>query len=109
MTPGATTDHDTEVQMDQDYDGNFSIPNQFPSFDNQSMAAAMQQQQQQLSAQMGGQSGSRNRTRDMQQTGFQGVQPPFDSFNPMLDGGDPFGLDATLHFPTSYSFDQQPK
>lgn len=42
-----------------------------------------------------------------------GVQYPpmnqaFDSYDPMLDA-DPFGLSASMHFPTSYSFDQAPQ
>ncbi|GAB7345014.1 hypothetical protein MBLNU457_3434t2 [Dothideomycetes sp. NU457] len=31
-----------------------------------------------------------------------------DNFDPMFDA-DPFGLSASMHFPTSYSFDQQPR
>lgn len=29
----------------------------------------------------------------------------FDAYDPMLDA-DPFGLSASMHFPTNYSFDQ---
>jgi len=31
-----------------------------------------------------------------------------DNFDPMFDA-DPFGLSASMHFPTNYNFDQQPQ
>jgi len=35
-------------------------------------------------------------------------QMNIDNFDPMFDA-DPFGLSASMHFPTNYSFDQQPR
>lgn len=37
-----------------------------------------------------------------------GMNQVYESFDPMLDA-DPFGLSASMHFPTNYSFDQQPQ
>lgn len=34
-----------------------------------------------------------------------GMSQMFDPYDPMLDA-DPFGLSASMHFPTNYSFDQ---
>lgn len=34
-----------------------------------------------------------------------GGSHPFDTFDPMLDA-DPFGLTASMHFPTPFGFDQ---
>ena len=36
-------------------------------------------------------------------TAFDGMAPPFDPFDPMLDA-DPFGLTASMHFPTQFTF-----
>lgn len=33
------------------------------------------------------------------------INQPFDSFDPMLDA-DPFGLTASMHFPTQFSFQE---
>ncbi|KAF2150248.1 hypothetical protein K461DRAFT_329266 [Myriangium duriaei CBS 260.36] len=105
-TPSSRTNPDTDADMtamDQDYDATgFSIPHHYASFDNQQLPA---QQQQQL---VGQQAVPRARPKDAQQQGlFAGGHPPFDSFDTMLDS-DPFGLSASMHFPTNYSFDQQP-
>lgn len=48
-----------------------------------------------------------HRPAQFEQTGRH--PPPgsagFDPYDPMLDA-DPFGLSASMHFPTSYSYDQ---
>lgn len=36
-----------------------------------------------------------------------GMNQIFDPYDPMLDA-DPFGLSASMHFPTNYSFEQPP-
>lgn len=36
----------------------------------------------------------------------QSMTNAFDAYDPMLDA-DPFGLSASMHFPTNYSFDHQ--
>lgn len=89
--------------MDHDYDATagFSVPAHYTAFDNQQLP---QHQQQQLSAQ----AVPRARPKDTQPHGlYAGGHPPFDSFDSMLDA-DPFGLSASMHFPTTYSFDQPP-
>lgn len=36
---------------------------------------------------------------------YQGLQPGFDPYDPMLDA-DPFGLSASMHFPTQFTFQE---
>lgn len=97
-------DHESDISMGQDYEAaNFGIPNHYAPFDNQHMP-----QQQHLVGAVGSQTVPRGRARDLQAAMFAGGQPPFDSFDSMLDA-DPFGLSASMHFPTTYSFDQAPQ
>ncbi|KAG8631439.1 hypothetical protein KVT40_000579 [Elsinoe batatas] len=51
---------------------------------------------------------SRVRPSANQPNVYPGNQAAFDTFDPMLDA-DPFGLTASMHFPTNYSFDQPPE
>jgi len=44
-------------------------------------------------------------TSDSGGTSVGGGPPMFDPFDPMLDA-DPFGLSASMHFPTPFGFDQ---
>jgi hypothetical protein len=39
---------------------------------------------------------------------FPAMNQMFDPYDPMLDA-DPFGLSASMHFPTNYAFDQPPQ
>lgn len=36
---------------------------------------------------------------------YAGIQPGFDPYDPMLDA-DPFGLSASMHFPTQFTFQE---
>ena len=36
---------------------------------------------------------------------YPGLQPGFDPYDPMLDA-DPFGLSASMHFPTQFTFQE---
>ena len=36
---------------------------------------------------------------------YSGLQPGFDPYDPMLDA-DPFGLSASMHFPTQFTFQE---
>ncbi len=45
-------------------------------------------------------------TSDSGGTSTSGAPHHFDAYDPMLDA-DPFGLTASMHFPTPYGFDQR--
>ena len=71
---------------------------------------AQQQQQQQHpipQAKPGAQGRERGQAGETNGHGH-GVNQMFDQYDPMLDA-DPFGLSASMHFPTNYSFDQPPQ
>ena len=42
---------------------------------------------------------------DTNRPGFDGINQLFDPFDPMLDA-DPFGLTASMHFPTQFTFQE---
>ncbi len=42
---------------------------------------------------------------DSNNPGFDGMSQIFDPFDPMLDA-DPFGLTASMHFPTQFTFQE---
>ncbi len=42
---------------------------------------------------------------DPSHPGFDGINQLFDPFDPMLDA-DPFGLTASMHFPTQFTFQE---
>lgn len=51
---------------------------------------------------------SQQRHLDAAGQSFDGLNPIIDPNDPMLDA-DPFGLSASMHFPTSYSFEHPPQ
>ncbi len=42
---------------------------------------------------------------DPNNAAYTGLQPGFDPYDPMLDA-DPFGLSASMHFPTQFTFQE---
>ena len=42
---------------------------------------------------------------DSNNSSYSGLQPGFDPYDPMLDA-DPFGLSASMHFPTQFTFQE---
>jgi hypothetical protein len=91
-------EYDAQAEMVDDYDGdeietdsfipNFRLPTSDPN------TTTMSLQGQPLLAQS-----------SHHDTSTGGGTHPFDAFDPMLDA-DPFGLSASMHFPTPFDFDQ---
>ena len=48
---------------------------------------------------------STSQTMDPNNQAYSGIQHAFDPYDPMLDA-DPFGLSASMHFPTQFTFQE---
>ncbi|PSK60271.1 AP-1-like transcription factor [Elsinoe australis] len=90
-------------QLHQDFEGDdFELPEQFQDFQPHPV------QQQLPPTQPPPQGHGRTRPAPAQTNSYPPGHSNLDSFDPMLDS-DPFGLTASMHFPTNYSFDQPPE
>jgi len=93
-------EYDAQADMVDDQDPSESGPGPYPEpFPtpqqqmSQQQALNQQQQQQQLGHQIGGHA-----------QGYNSMTQLLDPYDPMLDM-DPFGLSASMQFPTQFSFD----
>jgi len=94
-------EYDAQADMVDDQDATDSgpgpYPEPFPSAQQMSQQQALQQQQSQPHQQQLGQIGSNPQS-------YNSMTQLLDPYDPMLDM-DPFGLSASMQFPTQFSFD----